>query len=127
MAKSKTSPPSQQRLTSMMAGENPPVDLETIRATVRRALVERPVLPRAEEALEITRALRSHLAVLVEAAVARRNQHRRNSGPWYLWETVIDRARRDMYQGPGCGLRSAVTHMQALGRTAEHILNQLDQ
>ncbi|MEV8476192.1 DUF6415 family natural product biosynthesis protein [Streptomyces sp. NPDC051173] len=127
MAKSESNSPLHAQLTPMMTGDTAPLDTQRIRATIARALMERPVLPRPEEVQEITGTLHRDVKVLAKEVEERRDEHRWHSTGWYEWHAVLGRAHEDLRRGPGAGLRSAVMHMQELGRTAEHILNCLDQ
>ncbi|GAA0464651.1 DUF6415 family natural product biosynthesis protein [Streptomyces stramineus] len=113
------------RIESLMTGDTPPVDLVTIRATVTRALLERPVLPRAEEVRALTVDLRAHLAVMADETEARRDACARSTGDWHQWNALLNRARTDMQSDAGPGLKSAVMHMYELGRTCSHLVDKL--
>ncbi len=111
----------------MVAGENTPLDLVTIRATVRRALQERAALPRASEIREITHTLRGHLQLMLVEAQNRAGQLERGTEPWLGWVALIGRARDDLDRDGGCGLRSAAAYMDDLGRTCRRLVDCLDE
>ncbi|MFI8938292.1 DUF6415 family natural product biosynthesis protein [Streptomyces syringium] len=121
------SPQQEPPLSTMMTGDSTPLDLVTIRATVRRALQERTALPRAEEVHEITRALRTHLWLMLPAAQAIADGLVRGTGPWHRWRALIDRVRVDLDHDGGSGLCSAVVHMKDLGRTCRFLADCLDE
>lgn len=114
-------------IETLMTGDTTPVDLVTIRATVARALLERPVLPRAEEIHELTTTMNGHLAVMADELESRRDLCRRHSRDWYHWNALLDRARTELDGDAGPGLKSATVHMYELGRTCKHLVNELDK
>ncbi|EMF01118.1 hypothetical protein J7W19_14350 [Streptomyces mobaraensis NBRC 13819 = DSM 40847] len=116
------------RLTSMLTGDSAPLDLVTIRATVRRALQDRgSVLPRPEDVAELTMALRGHLRAMLDEALDRAARLDRHTGPWHRWQTLIDRVRTDLSRDAGAGLCSATSYMRELGRTARYLADCLDE
>ncbi|MGK5639050.1 DUF6415 family natural product biosynthesis protein [Streptomyces sp. URMC 126] len=116
------------RLPSMLTGDSAPLDLVTIRATIRRALQDRgSVLPRPEEVSELARTLREHLRTMLEAAHERAARLERGTGPWHRWQTLIDRVRTDLSRDAGQGLCSATATMRELGRTARFLADCLDE
>lgn len=114
-------------IMTLMAGENEPLDLVTIRATVRRALQERAALPRAGEIREITGTLRGHLQRMLLEAQNRANQLHRGTDPWLRWTALINRAHDDLQRDGGSGLCSAATYMKELGRTCRYLADCLDE
>ncbi|KNB51510.1 DUF6415 family natural product biosynthesis protein [Streptomyces caatingaensis] len=111
----------------LMTGDTLPLDLVTIRATVRRALHERPSLPPAQEVREITDALRGHLELMRQEGTTRRDLLGRRTEAWHRWNCVLDRARTELEGDPGSGLCSAVAYMQGLGRTCRYLADCLDE
>ncbi|MCA6093919.1 DUF6415 family natural product biosynthesis protein [Streptomyces sp. SCA3-4] len=88
---------------------------------VRRAIAHPAVLPRHEEVVETTARLRAYLLALLPAAEARVDGMTRGTPEWDHAQSVVGAARRELGRGPGPGLRSAVLHMQDLGRAC-HLL-----
>ncbi|MFC5724691.1 DUF6415 family natural product biosynthesis protein [Streptomyces gamaensis] len=97
-------------LTTMMASDETPLDLYTIRTTIDRALQPRPALPRHEEIHDITQALRGHLGELAAESENRRDDCTRHTADWHHWNMLYDRAHTDLGHSPGNGLHSA-THI----------------
>ncbi|MBB4894748.1 hypothetical protein FHS39_003806 [Streptomyces olivoverticillatus] len=88
---------------------------------IGRGLASPVALPRAEEVTEVTERLRGFLVRLVSEAEEHIGGMDRGTPQWYLAQTAVDAARRELGAGPGPGLRSAVLHMQNLGRACHHL------
>ncbi|MFC5149913.1 DUF6415 family natural product biosynthesis protein [Streptomyces aureoversilis] len=105
-----------------LAPDGPP------RSTCRRALAHRPVaLPRAQEIHALATRIRGDLKVMLPEAQERADQFLPGTTQWYCWEGLIENARRELAEGPGGGLYSAFTHMQALAWSAELIAPRLEE
>ncbi|MBH1935283.1 hypothetical protein I5Q34_13540 [Streptomyces sp. AV19] len=111
----------------MMTGETGPLDLVTIRATVRRALQERPHPPRVAEIREITATLRGHLQRMLRAARARTDELERGSLAWIQWTALIHRGQDDLVRAVDTGTRAAASHMDDLARTCRRLADCLDE
>ncbi|MGI5341871.1 DUF6415 family natural product biosynthesis protein [Streptomyces sp. CA-181903] len=111
----------------MLTGDTPPLDLTTIRATVRRALQERTALPPMREVRDLTTTLRGHLEEMRSDAEARRDALERTTVAWHRWNCVITRVESDLAASPGPQPWTAVTYMQILARTARHLADCLDE
>ncbi|MEU1310327.1 DUF6415 family natural product biosynthesis protein [Streptomyces cinnamoneus] len=94
---------------------------------VRRAISHPAVLPRHEEVVETTARLRAYLGALLPAADAHADGMTRGTPEWHHARSVVDAARRELARGPGAGLRSAVLHMQDLGRACHHLRGALPE
>ncbi|WP_372408265.1 DUF6415 family natural product biosynthesis protein [Streptomyces luteireticuli] len=114
-------------ITPMMTGDIEPLDLVTIRATIRRALAVRPRPPRAAEVREITAALREHLRRMLHVARQRAELTERGTGAWIQWTAVIGRVEDDLARVPAPGRTTAAMHMDDLGRTARRLVDCLDE
>ncbi|MBH1935854.1 hypothetical protein I5Q34_16530 [Streptomyces sp. AV19] len=114
-------------IATMMAGEIEPLDLVTIRATVRRALQVRPRPPRAAEVHEITSALRGHLSRMVRVARSRVDELERGTMAWIQWTALINRAQDDLNRAVSSGTLPAASYMDDLGRTCRRLADCLDE
>ncbi|MFI9239514.1 DUF6415 family natural product biosynthesis protein [Streptomyces sp. NPDC053079] len=88
---------------------------------IRRALSHPVPLPRHEEVEETTEQLREYLERLLPEAERHISGMVRGTTAWYLAQSTVDTARHELTAGPGSGLRSAVLHMQDLGRACHHL------
>ncbi|MGA5129395.1 DUF6415 family natural product biosynthesis protein [Streptomyces olivoreticuli] len=88
---------------------------------VGRALAPSAVLPRAEGVEELTVRLRGYAMCLVPEVEDRVGGMEQGTTEWREATSALDDARRALGAGPGAGLRSAVGHMQELGRVCHRL------
>ncbi|GAA0479225.1 DUF6415 family natural product biosynthesis protein [Streptomyces stramineus] len=115
------------RLDPMMTGTSCPLDLVSIRATVRRALVERTSPPAAAEVEEITKALRGHLEAMIHRAQEQAGHLSRETPAREHWQHLIDQTRACLSQPRGRALQGTRLYMQELGRCARFLADCLDE
>ncbi|MBH1935253.1 hypothetical protein I5Q34_13380 [Streptomyces sp. AV19] len=114
----------------MLTGDTAPLDLVTIRATVRRALQERPVRPCTAEIAELTRTLRAHLGAMLDEAHHRAALLTAGTPARLRWETLIAHVRADLAFGLGQGqpVRAAAdAYVRILARDARFLADRLDE
>lgn len=122
--------PSPPPLMTLMTGDNTPLDLTTIRATIRRALQERVTRPPLREIDELTRTLRAHLELMLAEARSRADQLTTGTVARDRWDALIDQVRTDLDFGTGehrpvrC---AADAYLQVLGRDARFLTDCLDE
>ncbi|MEV5505101.1 DUF6415 family natural product biosynthesis protein [Streptomyces orinoci] len=116
--------------TPLMNGDNTPLDLVTIRATIRRALQERITPPPAREVDELIRALREHLERMLAEAASRATEVPPGTVARDRWDALIGHVRFDLDFGAGeerpirCAARA---YMQILARDARFLADCLDE
>ncbi|MBZ4320883.1 hypothetical protein JNW98_16165 [Streptomyces sp. SCA2-4] len=88
---------------------------------IGRALTPTTVLPRAEEVRELTERLREHVTRLVREVEDRAGAMTPATAEWRHATSAVEDARHELGAGPGPGLRSAVAHMQNLGRVCQRL------
>ncbi|MEU8548945.1 DUF6415 family natural product biosynthesis protein [Streptomyces roseoverticillatus] len=115
------------RLDPMMTGTSCPLDLVSIRATIRRALVARPSPPDAAEVEEITEALRGHLEAMIRRARELAGQLSRENPAWGHWQHLISQTRACLSRPREPGLQDTRLTMQKLGRCARFLADCLDE
>lgn len=97
-----------------------PVDVDTIRATVARALAPGPA-PEHEDLVELEGLLRGHVQLLLPIAEKAIDQLWRGSVDWYSkrsWLDIArDRAKKDLGHGP-----AAHTHVRLLAHDCRALL-----
>ncbi len=94
---------------------------------IRRSISYPAALPRHEEVVETTAQLRQYLTRLLPAAEAHVDNMVRGTPEWHHARALVDAAHRALSGDPGPGLRSAVLHMQAVGRACHHLRGVLPQ
>ncbi|KUL40864.1 DUF6415 family natural product biosynthesis protein [Streptomyces regalis] len=92
-----------------------PVDIETMRATVRRTLTEAPPTGQLDT-LALT--LRGHIELLVPEVEAAAGRQPRDSVPRYCALACVSEARRKLRIGDGSTLPARVAVAQKLARSA---------
>ncbi|MEV6780725.1 DUF6415 family natural product biosynthesis protein [Streptomyces syringium] len=108
----------------MMTGETPPLDLVGIRATIRRALQERPVRARRAEIEELTGTLREQLELTLTHAQARADELNRGTLAWDRWQALIDQVRADLDHSDTA---PCVAYLEVLARGARFLADCLDE
>ncbi|MBT2383154.1 DUF6415 family natural product biosynthesis protein [Streptomyces sp. ISL-11] len=88
---------------------------------VGRALAPSAVLPRAEAVEDLTERLRSFVTRLVPHVEDRARRMDHGTAEWHQARSALSETRRVLGAGPGTGLRSAVGHMQDLGRVCHRL------
>jgi Family of unknown function (DUF6415) len=88
---------------------------------IGRALVAHTVLPRAEDVADLTARLRGYVARLVPVVEDGISGLDPGTAEWDQGTSALAEARRVLDAGPGTGLRSAVDHMQDLGRACHRL------
>ncbi|MBH1937847.1 hypothetical protein I5Q34_26855 [Streptomyces sp. AV19] len=111
----------------MMTGHSRPLDLVTIRATVRRALQPRRTPATQNEVEEITLALRSHLALMIPEAEDHANRLNRGSLEWNRRQSLVVLARNALGYDWGNSAQAARLNMTELGRCARFLADCLDE
>ncbi|EMF00281.1 hypothetical protein J7W19_20270 [Streptomyces mobaraensis NBRC 13819 = DSM 40847] len=111
----------------MLTGDIEPIDLVSVRATVRRALQVRARPPRVAEVREITGALRGHLRRMLRVARSRVEEVERGTTAWIQWTALIHRAQDDLDRVAGSGSFAAAVYMDDLGRTCRRLADCLDE
>ncbi|MBF6046081.1 hypothetical protein GO001_12710 [Streptomyces sp. NRRL B-1677] len=114
------------RLTTMMTGDTRPLDLVTIRATVRRALQERATGPGPAEAEELTRTLRGHMEAMIAEARFRVDQLDRGTVQWDRSQALIDQVCGDLEHDGDHAAVSATAYLEVLARGAGFLVTSLD-
>ncbi|WP_372407677.1 DUF6415 family natural product biosynthesis protein [Streptomyces luteireticuli] len=115
---------------TLMTGDTRPLDLVTIRATIRRALQERPVRPSSYEIAELTRTLRAHLEAMLTEAQHRADQLEPDTTARLRWEALIDHALADLDFGAGAERPvrcAAQAYLDVLARDARFLADCLDE
>ncbi|MER5785618.1 DUF6415 family natural product biosynthesis protein [Streptomyces mobaraensis] len=112
---------------TLMTGDIEPIDLVSVRATVRRALQVRARPPRAAEVREITGALRGHVRRMLRVARSRVEGVERGTMAWIQWTALIHRAQDDLDRVAGSGSSAAAMYMDDLGRTCRRLADCLDE
>ncbi|MEV4433992.1 DUF6415 family natural product biosynthesis protein [Streptomyces sp. NPDC049555] len=92
-----------------------------LRQAVHRSLSSPAVLPRYEQVAETTARLRDFLTRLLPAARAHADTLPTDTPDWHRTRSVIDAARNELAAGSGPGLKSAVLHMQNVGRACHEL------
>ncbi|MBZ4320542.1 DUF6415 family natural product biosynthesis protein [Streptomyces huiliensis] len=110
-----------------MTGDIEPLDLVSIRATVRRALQVRARPPRVGEVRETTGALRGHVQRMLRVARGRVEGVERGTMAWIQWTALIHRAQDDLDRVAGNGSFAAAVYMDDLGRTCRRLADCLDE
>ncbi|MGK5639034.1 DUF6415 family natural product biosynthesis protein [Streptomyces sp. URMC 126] len=110
-----------------MTGDIEPLDLVSVRATVRRALQVRARPPRAAEVREITGTLREHMRRMLRVARSRVEGIERGTMAWIQWTALINRAQDDLDRVVGNGGFAAAVYMDDLGRTCRRLADCLDE
>lgn len=100
-----------------------PVDVDTIRHTITRALAEGP-LRRCEDYVELEALLRGHIHLLLPDADASADQLWRGSVEWYRLRCRLDGIRRTVDRGLGPGLQSARDQVVQMARDCRWLLDR---
>ncbi|WP_171164095.1 DUF6415 family natural product biosynthesis protein [Streptomyces sp. I05A-00742] len=112
---------------TLMTGDVEPLDLVTIRATVRRALQVRARPPRAAEVREITVTLRKHVRRMLRVARSRAEEVEQGTMAWIQWTALIHRVEDDLDRVAEPGRTAAAMYMDDLGRTCRRLADCLDE
>lgn len=100
-----------------------PVDVDTIRATVARALAPGPA-PDREGLVELEELLRGHIQLLIPIAEAAVDKLWRGSVDWYGKRSWLDIARDRLKKGLGyVGSTTAHTHVRLLAHDCRALLH----
>ncbi|MBH1933097.1 hypothetical protein I5Q34_02125 [Streptomyces sp. AV19] len=117
-------------LMTLMTGETPPLDLVTIRTTIRRALQERPFRPPAHEIAELTRTLRAYLKAMLTEAQHRADQLEPDTTARDRWDALISHVLADLDFGAGTERPvrcAAQAYLEILARDARFLADCLDE
>ena len=98
-----------------------PVDVDTIRATVDRALTHGPV-PRYQDLQDLEQLLRGHMQLLLPLAETAVDTLWHGSVDWYTERATLDIARSQLNEGLGSGLVSAHGHVRQLAYSCRTLL-----
>lgn len=98
-----------------------PVDVDTIRSTITRALEQGP-LPRYEDLEDLEGLLRGHIGLLLPIAAAAIDVLPQNSVERDGQSAILSIARDRLSEGMGPGLSSAHTHVRQLAHSCRALL-----
>ncbi|ARZ67962.1 hypothetical protein SMD11_2311 [Streptomyces albireticuli] len=115
------------RLTTLMTGDLPPLDLVTVRATAHRACRERLNRPANAEIEELIRTLRGQLNLLLIHAQLEVDRLDRGTVEWDRWQALIDQVRADLKHGSAEGPAAEAAYMEVLGRGARFLAECLER
>ncbi|MGY0059078.1 DUF6415 family natural product biosynthesis protein [Streptomyces sp. LZ34] len=105
-----------------VAGSADKVDVEQIKVSIGRALVESSALPRYEDLCELREALVGHIETLTPLARKRIDRLNHGTVEWYGKASKLSSIPYEVGTGLGSGLLSAKAHVQGLGYSCRFLL-----
>lgn len=94
-----------------------PPDIETMRTSARRLLVEDAIQPNADELDTLTLTLRGHMELLAPEVEAIAGREPKDSIPRYCALACVGEARGKLRAGQGLGIGGTVVYARKLARS----------
>ncbi|MFJ4550320.1 DUF6415 family natural product biosynthesis protein [Streptomyces sp. NPDC088817] len=106
--------------------DQPPPDLATMRATVRRLLADDAEPPSPDDLDTLTLRLRGHIMVLIPVVESAAGRMPKDDAPRACAQACIGEARMRLGLEPGRGLPAGIAHAQRLARSVNALADHLD-
>ncbi|MEU7384943.1 DUF6415 family natural product biosynthesis protein [Streptomyces sp. NPDC042207] len=106
--------------------DQPPPDLATMRATVRRLLADDAEPPSPDDLDTLMLRLRGHIMVLIPVVESAASRMPKDDVPRACAQACIGEARMRLGLEPGRGLPAGIAHAQRLARSVNALADHLD-